>query len=77
MAEQDIPEWAFARANDLTDSESAHRALARYIASRELPPVDPVQECLREAYGAAAPEFVHAFKAALAKRDLKIVDAAS
>ncbi len=50
------------------------RTLARYIAEHEEPPVDPLQECLRETYGAAAPEFVSAFKASLEKRGLKVVE---
>lgn len=47
-------------------------AFARYIAEHEEPPVDPLQECLRETFGAAAPEFVAAFKEALEKRRLQV-----
>ena len=50
----------------------ARNALAPFI----LPgPVDPVKEALAETYGGAAPEFVSAFHAAIAKRGLKIVPA--
>lgn len=37
------------------------------------PTPDPIKECLTETYGAAAPEFVAAFHAALEKRGLSIV----
>ncbi|WP_159975804.1 MULTISPECIES: hypothetical protein [unclassified Novosphingobium] len=49
--------------------------LADHIRDAHPHGVDPVQECLREAYGAAAPEFVSAFKAALRKRDMTILHA--
>ena len=47
-------------------------AFATYIAQHEEAPVDPLQECLAEAYGGAAPEFVSAFRAALEKRGLEV-----
>lgn len=78
-----IPEWAADRASRLFCAEREERpdagsttvwqdAFARYIAEHEEPPVDPLKECLAETYGAAAPEFVSAFKHALAKRGLEI-----
>ncbi len=50
----------------------AHNDLDRMT----VPPVDPIRDALRETFGAAAPEFVAAFKAAIAKRGLVIVEPA-
>lgn len=49
------------------------RVISRLIAEHKEAPVDPIAECLREAFGAAAPEFVDAFKIALRKRDMAII----
>jgi hypothetical protein len=43
------------------------------VAKAEPEPVDLIRDCLLEAYGAAAPEFVSAFKAALRRRDMVII----
>lgn len=83
---EDIPQWAaeeaykrLAKACDAAhklrfarDGIAVHE-LGRMIAKHELPPVDPLQEALRETYGGAAPEFVSAFRSALKKRGLQIV----
>jgi hypothetical protein len=50
MTEQtDIPQWALKRAEKLARAEASgfysrdsHRALARYIAQHEQPPIDPL-----------------------------------
>lgn len=46
------PQWAFNRADQLMDHESAYRALARYIAQHETPPVDEATELWGEAQDA-------------------------
>lgn len=77
VGEGNHPEWAMDRVNEYDDGSHTglRRAFARYIAAHEDPPVDPVKEALAEAYGSAAPEFVAAFKAAIAKRGLQITEA--
>lgn len=88
MVDEKTPaDWAIERAAELTNACSigsyydarairemdTGKALARYIEQHEEAPVDPIADCLREAFGAAAPEFVSAFKAAMAKRDLSVI----
>lgn len=80
------PDWAIERARELIgmqfvddldrikDCPNEHPsslAFARYIAQHEDPPIDPLVEALRETYG-GAPEFVDAFRKALANRGLEI-----
>lgn len=56
MANDDIPEWALAMASDLAFAENGPPvhytrelvAFARYIASHEQPPVDPILLRARE-----------------------------
>ncbi|KQM18405.1 hypothetical protein [Novosphingobium sp. Leaf2] len=90
MSEQMPPDWAIERACTASGHSKHHRdsakaqpkqnptiiAFAHYIAQHEDAPVDPLQECLRETYGAAAPESVSAFRAALGKHGLEIREAA-
>ena len=48
-----VPQWAYGRADQLMNHESTYRALARYIAQHEKPPIDEATElwkCLQAVY---------------------------